>query len=315
MKKRKDRYTDKWFKDKIYAMRDDIVILNNYETKYSVMECQCKKHTHYVFSIKATNLSSGHGKCKLCRFEKRKLHNKKFGRLTVLELNEEVSLREQTAYWKCKCDCGNIITVLQASLLNGNTTSCGCAKIEATINYNKTQKSKTNEYRFDGDTVIGRCFNKDVEFMVDLDDYDRIVDYCWFEDGNGYINARDKENNKTIKLHRLIMGLDYGDERLVDHINHDGLNNKKINLRVCDKSKNAMNASLQINNTSGICGVSYNKTKEKWSAYIRKNNKQYYLGSYINFDDAVAARKKAEQEMYGEYSYDASTKKNKELFS
>lgn len=313
MKKRNDRYTDEWFKNKIYSMRDDIIILNKYETKNTIMICQCKKHPHFTFSLRAKNLSKGQGKCKLCRFEKRQLFNQKFGRLTVVGLDEEVSLEKQMAYWKCKCDCGNTLTVLQAALLNGNTTSCGCAKIDATIKYNKTQKTKKNEFTFVGDTVIGKCFNKNVEFYIDKEDFDLVKDYCWFEDGHGYINARDKNLNKTVKLHRIIMGLDFGDEELVDHINHNGYDNRKSNLRLCTRSQNAMNANLQSNNTSGVCGVSFNKSINKWTAYIRKDGKRYNLGDYLNFDDAVKARKNSEEELFGEYAYDVSIGQNGDI--
>lgn len=287
-------------------MRNDIEILNTYETKFSNMICRCKKHPHHSFTIKAHTLLSGKGKCKLCRFENRQLTGSVFGRLTVLGLDEELSLNKKSAYWKCKCSCGNIVSVLQSLLLNGNTISCGCAKSDATIKYNKTQKTKKNEYRFEGDIVIGKCFNKDIEFKFDLDDFEKLKDYCWFEDGHGYVNARHKGLNKTVKMHRIIMGLDFKDEEIVDHINHNGLDNRKINLRLCNKSQNAMNAEMQSNNTSGVCGVSYCKNIGKWGAYIRKNNKRYNLGYYLSFDDAVKARKEAENKMFGEYSYDNS---------
>ena len=312
IKKRNDQYTDEWFKKKIYSMRDDIEIISKYETKYSDIICRCKKHPHHTFSCKAYTLLNGNGKCKICRFESRNLIDRTFGRLTVIELDEELSLKKKSAHWKCQCQCGNTISVLQAALLNGNTTSCGCAKIDATINYNKTQKSKKNDYRIEGNVVIGKCFNKDVEFLFDLEDFDKVKDYCWFEDGHGYVNARDKELNKTVKMHRVVLGLDFGDETIVDHINHNGLDNRKMNLRQCDRSKNAMNAELQSNNTSGVCGVSYKKTIDRWTAYIRKDNKQHYLGSYVNFEDAVRARKRAEEAMFGEYSYDNSQSKGEE---
>lgn len=293
-------------------MRDDIEILSEYQGKHSDITCRCKKHPDCLFTVKAANLASGSGKCKICSFESKRLEGKTFGRLSVLGLDEELSLKKRSAYWRCKCICGTEVSVLQARLLNGEKTSCGCAKIEATINYNRTQKTKKNEYRIVGNVVIGKCFNKDVEFMFDLEDFDKVKDYCWFEDGHGYVNARDKKLNKTVKMHRIILDLDFGDKEIVDHINHNGMDNRKINLRKCDRSKNAMNAELQSNNTSGVCGVSYDKSCNRWCAYIRKNNKNYNLGSYLNFEDAVRARKRAEETMFGEYSYDKSQSQGEE---
>lgn len=313
IKKRKSEYTDDWFKEKIYSMRDDIEILNEYHNKHSIIVCRCKIHPNHTFKVKASTLLNAGGKCKLCRFEKKKLGGQTFGRLIVLRLDEEVSLQKKNAYWKCKCQCGNGISVSQSSLLSGNTISCGCAKTDAVINFNKTKKSKKNEYKFEGDYVVGKCFNKDVEFIIDIDDYEKIKDYCWFEDGHGYVNARDKSRNKTVKMHRLVLGLDFGDVGVVDHINHNGLDNRKVNLRVCNRSKNAMNAELQSNNMSGVCGVSYDKNCNRWCAYIRKNNKQYYLGVYLDFEDAVKARKEAEESLFGEFSYDNSQLKGEEF--
>lgn len=302
------KYTDEWFKNKIYSKRNDIEILNEYKNKHSDMQCKCKKHPHFIFTVRAATLSSGGGKCDICMFESQKLYGKKFGRLTVIGLDEERSLLERKAYWLCKCNCGKeeSVSVLQASLLNGNTKSCGCTKTEAMIKYNKIYKTKKNIYKIEDNIVIGKCYNKDVEFILDLEDFDKIKDYCWFEDGHGYVNARAKDVDKTIKMHRLILGLDFGDTDIVDHINHNGLDNRKINLRICDKSKNAMNAEIQSNNVSGVCGVSYDKEFDGWRAYITKNNKRYDLGIYKKIDDAIESRKVAEDSLFGEYSYDNS---------
>lgn len=300
--------TDEEFKNLIYSVRDDIEILNEYETKHSTMICRCKIHPHYTFSIKACNLKGGHGKCKICRLGQKKLEGQKFGRLLVLELDESVSLEMQKAHWKCLCDCGKELIVFQASLLTGNTTSCGCAKSDATIKFNKEHKTKKNEYRFINGIGIGKCFNKDWEFYFDEEDFDVIKDYCWFEDGHGYIEARDKKSGKTVKMHRLIMGLDFGDAELVDHKNHNRSDNRKSNLRVCDKSKNGMNSNLQSNNTSGVCGVSLDANRGLWQAYITKEGTRYRLGYFAKYDDAVSCRKKAEEELFGEFSFDNSSR-------
>ena len=64
------------------------------------------------------------------------LTGQKFGKLTVLEIDKEETLRRRTTssnkklYWKCKCDCGNIITTVGTSLRNGSTKSCGCLQKE-----------------------------------------------------------------------------------------------------------------------------------------------------------------------------------------
>ena len=73
-----------------------------------------------------------------------------------------------------------------------------------------------------------------------------------------------------------------------------------------------MNSKLPNNNTSGIKGVCWNKNYQKWFAYIKINQKSINLGYFINFDDAVKARKEAEEKYFGEYSYDNSMKESLE---
>ena len=66
-----------------------------------------------------------------------------------------------------------------------------------------------------------------------------------------------QENGKPviISVHRLIMGLQYGDIRQVDHINHNGLNNRRNNLRICTFQENHRNSQHASNNTTGFKGV------------------------------------------------------------
>jgi hypothetical protein len=94
----------------------------------------------------------------------------------------------------------------------------------------------------------------------------------------------------------------------IDHINHKKYDNRKNNLRLVNKSQNAMNQSMSSANTSGITGVGWHKTKGKWRAYIKINYKQKELGYYNSFEEAKQARIQAENEYFGEYSYKNSVK-------
>jgi len=68
---------------------------------------------------------------------------------------------------------------------------------------------------------------------------------------------------RKIYLHRFLTGLNYGDKRQVDHINHDTLDNRRENIRVCNRSENQMNRTLQKNNSTGFKGVSFRKDCHK----------------------------------------------------
>ena len=98
----------------------------------------------------------------------------------------------------------------------------------------------------------------------------------------------------------------------VDHINHIRTDNRKCNLRVVDRSLNQRNLPLSKRNTSGVVGVWFNKDANKWVAEIRLNYKKISLGYFINKEDAIKARKEAEEKYFGEYSYDNSMKIAKE---
>ena len=94
----------------------------------------------------------------------------------------------------------------------------------------------------------------------------------------------------------------------VDHMNHKKNDNRKKNLRVTSHKNNNKNCVLAKNNSSGVTGVSWYKRYSKWEANIMIDGKKKYLGRFTDFDEAVKARKKAEEKYFGEYSYDNSMK-------
>jgi hypothetical protein len=93
------------------------------------------------------------------------------------------------------------------------------------------------------------------------------------------------------------------DGMMVDHINHDTLDNRRFNLRVCTKTQNQFNAKLRRDSTSGYKGVGFHKVTQKWMAYIRANNVQYHLGLFKTIREAVIARNVAAIKYHGEYAY------------
>ncbi len=87
-----------------------------------------------------------------------------------------------------------------------------------------------------------------------------------------------------------------------DHINGDGLDNRRCNLRPATRSQNGINRDRQTNNTSGYKGIHWFGRTRKWMAYIGLNGKNVHLGYFSNLADAVAAREKAESELHGEFA-------------
>lgn len=132
--------------------------------------------------------------------------------------------------------------------------------------------------------------------LIDLDDVDNVKEYKWCIDAYGYVRGG---STKKIQLHRFIMNCPDG--KVVDHINHNPLDNRKSNLRICTKQQNEMNISIRSHNTSGITGVSIHKQTNKWRAYIEYNQKYIHLGLFNTKEEAIEARKQAEIEYFGEY--------------
>lgn len=91
----------------------------------------------------------------------------------------------------------------------------------------------------------------------------------------------------TVRLHRLIAAAPNGAD--VDHINHDTLDNRRVNLRVVTRTQNCLNKRTQKNSKSGVPGVCWNKQCRKWHAHIGHQGKKHYLGLFAEFDDAVRA--------------------------
>lgn len=105
--------------------------------------------------------------------------------------------------------------------------------------------------------------------------------------------------NKSFRAHRLAWFYAYGEWPVgqVDHINRNRSDNRINNLRITTNQGNSKNKSKPKNNTSGVPGVSWRKDRNKWQARIGVDFKQKSLGFYDDFDDAVAARKRAEEEL------------------
>ena len=186
--------------------------------------------------------------------------------------------------WLCECDCGRTSVVTANHLKRGNTVTCGfCA---------------ANEYEKRDGYYAGILANG-VEFYIDEQDLETAKAYQWWSDSNGYIRARG-ESGKRVRLHRLIMNPKPG--YVVDHINGNRRDNRRSNLRLCTPNENCRNHGISTNNSSGSTGVSYFERNQKWVAYIAVDGMNFHIGSFDTYEQAVSARKAAEQEYYKEFA-------------
>lgn len=138
--------------------------------------------------------------------------------------------------------------------------------------------------------------------LIDLDDVDKVKNIKWHRsDLQRSTYYCISNNSEWRRIHRLIMGVTDKDI-VVDHINHNGLDNRKSNLRICTSGQNTCNCLTSKNNKSGHKGVYWSKERNKWCAQISINNKTKGLGRYDTIEEAIEAREKAAKEYYGEFA-------------
>jgi len=162
-------------------------------------------------------------------------------------------------------------------------------------------EKKYNTYNLSGEYGIGYTL-KGEEFYFDLEDYDKIKNYCWYiENGGGRVCTHNPSRKTPYKLHRLI--LDITDPKItIDHKNRNQRDNRKSNLRICTSKENSYNHKVSKSNNSGKTGVHFRKDTNKYTSYIMVDNKMIYLGCYKNIEDAINIRLKAEKKYFGEFA-------------
>ena len=231
-----------------------------------------------------------------------------FGRLLVIKRADDIINKDgtHTPAWLCECQCSlkTRKPVRHYGLLSGNTKSCGCLNTERIIDFNKTTKTKHNKYDLSGEYGIGWTTNTNEEFYFDLEDYDKIKDYCWVVHKlqNGYKALETTEYVSDIRnvyrMQWIIMG-----DKGYDHKNRNPLDNRKENLREVTDRENAINHNLRKDNTSGVTGVNWNSRINKWISRISiENNRRIEVYKGDIFEEAVKARLEAERKYYGEFA-------------
>lgn len=219
------------------------------------------------------------------------------GRITVLSpITVKNTNSDSPLAYTCRCECGEEFNAGTVALLNGTITQCG--KCRARLK--DYQLNLEDEHGLYG---IGKCHNCDRLFYFDMEDFDKIKNYCWSSYGNNHdshikIETRVRYpdgSSKLVKMHQMIVGSMY------DHIDRNSLNNRKYNLRPCTVRENNFNKSLRTDNSTGIIGVQpiYDG---RWKACLTKDGTSYSLGHFDNKDDAIRARLIAEIKYFGEFA-------------
>ena len=125
-----------------------------------------------------------------------------------------------------------------------------------------------------------------------------------FSNSKGYLRTKVTfmSTSYTISLHKFAFFCNKGYvPSVVDHGNRIPWDNREVNLRECTHMQNSHNRKVSRKSASGVTGVTKRKGRKYWSAVITYNYKKINLGSFEKFEDAVIARKEAEDKYFGEF--------------
>lgn len=145
--------------------------------------------------------------------------------------------------------------------------------------------------------------------LVDDDDFEKLSKFKWYAHksrtifyAERHINSNGKRT--TIRMHRFLM--EVPKEKEVDHIDGNGLNNQKSNLRICSRQENLRNQKLSVRNKSGFKGVSWSSRTKKWVSQIgitiNKKETIKNLGYFKSKEEAAKTYDNAAKELFGEFA-------------
>ena len=158
--------------------------------------------------------------------------------------------------------------------------------------------------------------------IIDTEDWDRVKEHSWCLRANGlsrrpyaqtgiahpeggwimsWSEGRRKGRRTCLNLHHLILGKP-PKGMVTDHINHNGLDNRKENLRFATHGQNAKNTRSRKNSTSQYLGVWWDKHRQMWAAAVRHNRKKHYLGHFTCEHQAALIYNKKAIELHGEFA-------------
>ena len=198
------------------------------------------------------------------------LTGQRFGRLTALERLDEKS--GSCYLWRCRCDCGSEIKVKVNALLSGNTTSCGCAKIDA-----------LRERAID---ITGRRFGYLTALEpIDRREYGSVVWRCRCDCGK----TAEVNYNSLVTGNTTSCGCKRSEHEQPPLHYVDGTCIEMLESR-----------TVRSNNTSGYTGV-VAMPDGRWRAQIVFRGKRHILGTYRDIEMAAEARRKGEERIFGEF--------------
>lgn len=138
--------------------------------------------------------------------------------------------------------------------------------------------------------------------LVDDEDFELLNSFKWCAHKRRHTyyacrNFRLNGKSATLYMHQAIMNF-----KGADHVDGEGLNNQRYNLRKCTQQENLLNKCTNKNGTSKYKGVDWIKRRSKWRARIKLNGRQTYIGEFANEDEAGMAYDERAKVLFGEFA-------------
>lgn len=207
---------------------------------------------------------------------------------------KDIERRDGKTYYRC-CVCGRSLfrKIKSHGHVYCNKHYNQIKKYGHTLDTNPRTIYDRNEIVVKGTVAYMQIYNKNAEptvtTIIDAEDVPRVRYIKWKLSPSGYAMNSPKFKGGNQHLSRVILNTN----EFVDHINHNPLDNRKQNLRIVTRSQNQMNSYHK--------GIS--EQGNKWCAHIKINQKMLNLGTYIDEEEALYARRYAEKLLFKEYAY------------
>ncbi|WP_088816356.1 MULTISPECIES: AP2 domain-containing protein [Listeria] len=215
----------------------------------------------------------------------------KYNKLTVLEKLNEFSGKSTNRLWLCRCDCGNLVKTTGYKIQSGHTKSCGClVKETAASKFQVEIGKKYHMLAILSDT--GKRTKGGQRIVTCRCDCGQETDVIY-----GKLTSGQTKSCGCLAKERRSQAFK---KRSAEDI-RKGIQ-KQRDERILIEGTRIVNINkpqqLLKNNKSGRKGVTFDKERKKWMAQIWFQGKKHFLGRYTNFEDAVKAREKAEEEYF-----------------
>lgn len=221
----------------------------------------------------------------------------RYGKIKVIERADDVVHNNGDRYpaYYCECDCGsNCIKTAKYLKRCPNPCCDKCANIKKSESLHKN-----NTFIIKENYCEVLCDNSSQTIKIDLEDKDKVSQHCWYIhqsdrcDTLYYAFGRDRTERNHLKLHRFILGCD-DNSFVVDHLNHDGLDNRKENLSVCFENENLWNKG-KVKGGIPQRNITYCKNKNKYVVSFKRYCEWVYHKYCDTIEEAIRIRDEVEK--------------------